>query len=96
MSILVVSVVIAAASYRCSEIPLADGRRKLAFDLGFHSPVGRVQNHLFSDTDGCLTGATTLTEVTGAVVSPVRVVMAVMAVMVEVVSPMADSVSDRR
>ena len=40
----------------CSQIPLADGRWKLAFHRGFHAPADRIQNHLFSLTaDGTMT-----------------------------------------
>jgi hypothetical protein len=35
----------------CSEIPLVDGRWKLAFHRGFHGRADRIQNHLFSLTD---------------------------------------------
>jgi hypothetical protein len=34
----------------CSQIPLADDRWKLAFDLGFQDRADRMQNHLFSLT----------------------------------------------
>jgi hypothetical protein len=38
----------------CSQIPLADGRWKLAWHRGFYGQADRIQNHLFSLTiRGC-------------------------------------------
>ena len=37
-----------------SQIPLADRRRNLACDRGFHGRADRIQNHLFSLTDESL------------------------------------------